>query len=159
MESESESELEVVKSALRMCIDEEEVAQTAEEEAVANDTVSEGNTEWLSEELTVLRTVQKKLDTKFKRDSFSDSMLTCSESNSTQVQVDEFYNNLLTDTLSFVGSQYSRKILNIMQKAYDKELIEESNSIEDDLGVDIDFKPKKKQRNVKMKRDCKAERK
>ena len=104
--------------------------------------------------MTALRTMQKKINSKFK-DCIPDLLLSCSESNATQIQVDHLYHTLFMETLSSVGSQFSQKILNLMQKAYDKELAEESNSTESDLDFDLDLKPKKRLRS--RKREYKAE--
>ena len=93
-----ENDLQIVKSELGKCVDEDETAQIEEE---VEDTVSEENTEWLTEELTSLSSMQKKINTKFKRD-LPDLQL--SESNATQVQVDELYSTLFTDSLTSVGS-------------------------------------------------------
>ena len=94
-----ENDLQIVKSELGKCVDEDETAQI--EETKEDDTVSEENTEWLTEELTALSLMQKKINIKFKRD-IPDLLL--SESNATQVSVDELYSTLYTDTLNSVGS-------------------------------------------------------
>ena len=93
-----ENDLQIVKSVLGKCVDEDETEQIEEAE---EDTVSEENTEWLTEELTALSLMQKKINIKFKRD-IPDLLL--SESNATQVSVDELYSTLYTDTLNSVGS-------------------------------------------------------
>ena len=48
-----------------------------------------------------------------------------------------------------------------MQKAYDKKLLEESNSTEADLGLDydLDLEPKKRVRSLRKRRTEKADRK
>ena len=74
-----ENDLQIVKSVLGKCVDEDETEQIEEAE---EDTVSEENTEWLTEELTSLRSMQKKINTKFQR-RLPDLQL--SESNATQV--------------------------------------------------------------------------